>query len=242
MQTHTNMKVVQQLLQCCFVEIWYQMIGGICCERKKQLQLLCLRVCVCERACSCNLVCLFECASATPPSLLPLCRSRPQPLVRRPLRLPCFDRCSLCPNASQRTLWRLSHSPSLPLSLFPPFYSSHSQFQVFLGPCMTSTKVYTFGTLLNTIHNVTFLVPCPQTSRYDIPSCYMSVKHMSTSPCGCIEPQPAPQGLDAIEPCSWSAFHCFFPLSTSGAGVLKTKGEGGYDARKRKSAAALPQG
>lgn len=41
--------------------------------------------------------------------------------MRRPLRLPCFDRCSLCPNASQRTLWRLSHSPSLPLFSLPPF-------------------------------------------------------------------------------------------------------------------------
>lgn len=76
-------------------------------------------MCVCERdVSSSNLLCLFECASAphhspTPPP--PLRRSRPYPLVRRPLRLPCFDRCSLCPNASQRTLWRLSHAP---LSLF----------------------------------------------------------------------------------------------------------------------------
>lgn len=71
-----------------------------------------------REVCSWNLLCLLECASATPPSLLPLRRSRPQPLVRRPLKLPCFDRCSLCPNASQRTLWRLSHSPSRSLFFF----------------------------------------------------------------------------------------------------------------------------
>lgn len=77
-----------------------------------------------------NLLCLSECASATPSSLLPLCRSRPQPLVRRPLKLPCFDRCSLCPNASQRTLWRLSHSPSrVPSSLSFSIRSHHSLFQ-----------------------------------------------------------------------------------------------------------------
>lgn len=75
-----------------------------------------------REVCSWNLLCLLECASATPSSLLPLCRSRQQPLVRRPLKLPCFDRCSLCPNASQRTLWRLSHSPSR--SLFSFFHYS----------------------------------------------------------------------------------------------------------------------
>lgn len=116
-----------------------------------------------REVCSWNLLCLLECASATPSSLLPLCRSRPQPLVRRPLKLPCFDRCSLCPNASRRTLWRLSHSPSRSCdSLF--LYSLPSLILPSLGPGITSNEQEKHGTAIANIHNVQllyFVTSCP---------------------------------------------------------------------------------
>lgn len=106
-----------------------------------------------REVCSWNLLCLLECASATPSSLLPLCRSRPQPLVRRLLKLPCFDRCSLCPNASRRTLWRLSHSPSR--SLFSFFlYSLPSLTLPSFGPGFASNKEENHRIHAANIHNV----------------------------------------------------------------------------------------
>lgn len=106
-----------------------------------------------REVCSWNLLCLLECASATPSSLLPLCRSRPQPLVRRPLKLPCFDRCSLCPNASQRTLWRLSHSPSR--SLFSFFlYSLPSLTLPSFGPGCASNEEENHRICVTSAHNV----------------------------------------------------------------------------------------
>lgn len=85
-----------------------------------------------------SVVCVWACVYVTQSSASPshpsspLCRSRPQPLVRQPLRLPCFDRCSLCPNASLRTLWRLSHSPSLSLYFLLRF--SCSSFLLYFWP------------------------------------------------------------------------------------------------------------
>lgn len=141
------------------------MTVGACCEYKRSK--MCLwggRTKAAERkkasererkreVCSWNLLCLLECASATPSSLLPLCRSRPQPLVRRPLKLPCFDRCSLCPNASQRTLWRLSHSPSR--SLFSFFlYSLPSLTLPSFGPGFASNEEENHRICVASAHNV----------------------------------------------------------------------------------------
>lgn len=42
---HTNRKVVQYLLQCSFVEIWNQMIGGICWRKVEAANSWCVYVC-----------------------------------------------------------------------------------------------------------------------------------------------------------------------------------------------------
>lgn len=82
-----------------------------------------------------------------PPSLFPFCRSRLWPLVRRPLRLPCFDRCSLCPNASQRMLWRLSHSPSSSPFIFSLLYS-HAYY-LSCNPCFHMVSLQATNVTIN---------------------------------------------------------------------------------------------
>lgn len=125
---------------------------------------ICVRVCAWREAIFCaslNVRLLPFPTRTHPRPSSPLRRSRPQPLARQPLRLPCFDRCSLCPNASRRTLWRLSHpphthpySPSLLFFFSSPLHSLYfprvpSLFHVFFPSPSSSPDQPSFCTRLN---------------------------------------------------------------------------------------------
>lgn len=167
---------------------------------------MCARACVCVHACV-RREAIF-CASlnvqlplpthAPPP---PLRRSRPQPLVRQPLRLPCFDRCSLCPNASRRTLWRLSHSPHTPSrfsSSTPPlsvpsiFHTSPSLFQGF-SFCRHRRRLRTRPPVPE--HMTKFKI-FPQTFYLRF-RCSVRQRHRADA---------VPRGPDASELCGFSSF------------------------------------
>lgn len=134
--------------------------------------------------------------------------------MRRPLRLPCFDRCSLCPNASQRTLWRLSHSPSLSLAI-------------------SSLLFLTLPSLSWFVHTI-FVTRCIQTSSPYVATCDASTKHVTSHEFGCVLLLPAAPGPHVDEPndCMWQVIlvhrTCWMPWR-QGFGSWMT--EGAHDAR-----------
>ena len=229
------------------------MIGGICCERKKQLQLLCLRVCVSVCVCVCVCVCVWARLQLQSCVSLWMCKCHPT-ISPPPLSLTSIAiseaaveaalfwqmlTLSKCISEDVMALVTLPLPPSLSISSLLFFtltvpslpWSMHGFKEGKYFWCLTeyySPHHFSYALSSN------FMIWYPLLLH--VHKAHVNVT-MWTHRTAASASRPR---------CDWTvqlvSLSLFLPTEYLRGGVLKTKGEGGCDARKRKSAAALPQG